>query len=371
MKQYIEYILGGAIMKARKHKKAHPREREGGQGLVEMALILPFLLVLVIGIVELGVALNRQLTVVNSAREGARFGATGATPSDIYSQTLLATSKMFDFTEENAVVVVIHAKTNETGDAFEEWTEKIYPEGSTVPHVTQEEVLTELQAEGNAEDVKLVTVDVEYDHQAILGLPFVSALAGEIPIGSWTVMRLESFGASNPHCCVYPITLDTETVNWPDGFDRGTRMPDIRIGPGESQFGWIYWDPDDNAPAVSLEENLRNACSGPDEYKNGCDPEDTTLSIGDWIAGDSGQSVADGVRDEVVALQGKYIRLPIWDWPDGFQDCNNMPGWCDCRVGKDVVHIVGFVVVDIYEVDLTSNPKVIKANFIRFDNGCE
>jgi len=359
-------------MKAYTHKKAHRTKGERGQGLVEMALILPFLLVLVIGIVELGIALNRQLTVVNAAREGARFGATGATPSDIYAETLLATSQMFDFTETNAVVVVIHAETNEAGDGFEEWTEKIYPEDSTVPHVTPDEVLAELTAEGDPANIKLVAVDVEYDHQSLLGLPFVGALAGQIPIGSWTVMRLESAGGSrNPSCCVYPITLDTETVNWPDGFERGERMPDIRIGPGESQFGWIYWDPDDNAPAVSLEENLRNACSGPNEFKNGCDPEDTTLSIGDWIAGDSGQSVADGVRDEVLALQGKYIRLPIWDWPDGFKDCNDMPGWCDCRTGKDVVHIVGFVVMDIFEVDLTSTPKVIKANFIMFDEGCE
>jgi len=358
-------------MKAYIHKKAHSRPREGGQGLVEMALILPFLLVLVIGIVELGIALNRQLTVVNAAREGARFGATGAKPSDIYFETKEATSKMFDFTETNAVIVVIHAETNDDGTDFEEWTEKIYPEGSTVPHVTPPEVLAELQAEGqeNAENVKLVAVDVEYDHQSLLGLPFVGALAGQIPIGSWTVMRLESFGGvGNPACCVYPITLDMATVNWPDGFERGERMPDIRIGPGESQFGWIYWDPDDNAPAVSLEENLRNACSGPNEYKNGCDPEDTTLSIGDWIAGDSGQTVGDDVRDEVEALKGKYIRIPIWDQ---FENCNVMPGWCDCREGKDVVHIVGFVVVDVIDVDLTSNPKIIQANFIMFDQGCD
>jgi len=55
-----------------------------------MALILPFLLVLVIGIVELGIALNRQLTVVNAAREGARFGATGVSmPKPTSSVTTL------------------------------------------------------------------------------------------------------------------------------------------------------------------------------------------------------------------------------------------------------------------------------------------
>ena len=119
-------------MKAHTPKKAHPLKREIGQGLVEMVLVLPFLLVLVVGIVEAGVALNRQLTVVNAAREGARFGAFGATPADIHTQTLLATSQMFQFTEENAVVVVIHATTNEDGDDFEEWTENICPAHATV-----------------------------------------------------------------------------------------------------------------------------------------------------------------------------------------------------------------------------------------------
>ena len=98
-------------MEAHAHKKVRPPKRERGQGLVETVFVLPFLLVLVVGIVEVGLALNRQLTVVNAAREGARFGAFGASASDIHTQTLLATSQMFEFTEDNAVVVVNCART--------------------------------------------------------------------------------------------------------------------------------------------------------------------------------------------------------------------------------------------------------------------
>jgi Flp pilus assembly protein TadG len=162
-----------------------------------MALILPFLLILVIGTVEAGLALNRQLTVVNAAREGARFGAFGASADDIHTETLDATSQMFEFTVDNAVVVVIHAETNGDGTGFlagaDGWTETIYPADATVPHVTQGEVLEQLQAEGDAADLKLVVVDVRYDHQSMLGLPFVGALADQIPIGSWTVMRIQSW----------------------------------------------------------------------------------------------------------------------------------------------------------------------------------
>jgi len=45
-----------------------------GQDLVEMALVLPLLLALLLGIVEFGVIIWRYNTVSNAAREGARAG---------------------------------------------------------------------------------------------------------------------------------------------------------------------------------------------------------------------------------------------------------------------------------------------------------
>lgn len=161
--------------------------KERGQGLVEMALILPFLLVLIVGIVEVGAALNRQLVVVNAAREGARFGAVGATPDDIHG-VVLSSALQLDFTEGDTVIVVIQAEVDEDGAAFDEWEVTSYPEGAIIPHVTPEGVLADLRGGGG---VGLVIVDIEYDHRSILGFPFVSALADRIPVGSWTVMRLE------------------------------------------------------------------------------------------------------------------------------------------------------------------------------------
>jgi Flp pilus assembly protein TadG len=46
-----------------------------GQELVEYALTLPILLLLVLGIMEFGVAIFAYNTVANAAREGARVGA--------------------------------------------------------------------------------------------------------------------------------------------------------------------------------------------------------------------------------------------------------------------------------------------------------
>lgn len=49
---------------------------QAGQATVEMALVLPFLLLLLLGIAEFGRLLSAYLTVQNAAREGARYGIT-------------------------------------------------------------------------------------------------------------------------------------------------------------------------------------------------------------------------------------------------------------------------------------------------------
>lgn len=55
--------------------------RSQGQDIVEMALILPLLLALLLGIAEFGVAVWRYNTVANAAREGARRGVVAGCDS--------------------------------------------------------------------------------------------------------------------------------------------------------------------------------------------------------------------------------------------------------------------------------------------------
>jgi hypothetical protein len=59
-----------------------------GQALVECALVVPVLLVLVLGIVDFGWALRSWMAVTNSAREGARAGAVGASCEDIQQRAV-------------------------------------------------------------------------------------------------------------------------------------------------------------------------------------------------------------------------------------------------------------------------------------------
>ena len=49
------------------------RRSEVGQGMIELALILPFILVLVLGVIDLGMGFRTYVTLTNAAREGARW----------------------------------------------------------------------------------------------------------------------------------------------------------------------------------------------------------------------------------------------------------------------------------------------------------
>lgn len=54
-------------------------EGEGGQALVEIALVMPLLLLLITGLIQLGIMLSDYSTLVNAARQGARALALGTT----------------------------------------------------------------------------------------------------------------------------------------------------------------------------------------------------------------------------------------------------------------------------------------------------
>ena len=47
---------------------------ERGQALVEFAVILPVIILILMGIVDLGRVFNAYVTIANAAREGARYG---------------------------------------------------------------------------------------------------------------------------------------------------------------------------------------------------------------------------------------------------------------------------------------------------------
>ena len=58
------------------------RESEHGQAMVEFALVLPVLLLVLLGIVQFGIAYSHSLTLTDAVRAGAREAAVSRTAAD-------------------------------------------------------------------------------------------------------------------------------------------------------------------------------------------------------------------------------------------------------------------------------------------------
>lgn len=64
------------------------RRGEAGQSTVELALVLPVVLLLLFGIAEFGRVIHAYLTIEHAAREGARLGITGASDAAIHDRVV-------------------------------------------------------------------------------------------------------------------------------------------------------------------------------------------------------------------------------------------------------------------------------------------
>ena len=58
-------------------------KKSKGQAIVEMAFILPILLLILMGIIEFGRIFNTYLLLTNASREGARVASVGGMDSDV------------------------------------------------------------------------------------------------------------------------------------------------------------------------------------------------------------------------------------------------------------------------------------------------
>lgn len=70
--------------------RAAASDRESGAAAVELALVLPILLMLVFGIVDFGRAYNAKISLTQAAREGARVRALGGDATATTNRVRLA-----------------------------------------------------------------------------------------------------------------------------------------------------------------------------------------------------------------------------------------------------------------------------------------
>ncbi|MCC7163178.1 MAG: pilus assembly protein [Anaerolineae bacterium] len=71
------------------HRIKHLGGKEHGQSLVEVAVIFPFLLLLLLGAIEIAQAFNAYIALINSAREGASYAT-------LYPEVVDCTTALMD-----------------------------------------------------------------------------------------------------------------------------------------------------------------------------------------------------------------------------------------------------------------------------------
>ncbi len=123
-------------MSADERGKSARRRGERGQSLLELSFTLPVLLLLLIGVTEVGNAINSYITVVDAGRDGARLGSKGSASDDQI---------------KNLVVTETGRLANDVDPATDITVERDVVPGSSSIRVT-----------------------VCYDHPLILGIPLIT-----------------------------------------------------------------------------------------------------------------------------------------------------------------------------------------------------
>ena len=103
-----------------------------GVALVEFALVVPILLILLVGILDTGRAVNAYVTISNASREGARYVALNPTapPSAIRSSAVLPHAQQLD---SSGIVVSVTYAGGVTSTACPVPTTTAPPAGSPAP----------------------------------------------------------------------------------------------------------------------------------------------------------------------------------------------------------------------------------------------
>ena len=187
------------------------RARTRGQSLVETAFLLPILLILLSGLVELGFMLNQYLTVLDAERNAARFAADGsydvtdanpncATTRDFYRQT--ACLVLQELAQEQPSItlnpgtddIVVTAFAATTGGAISARFPTVNGwsyygnDNSTISDAT---LTGELNPAANNDGY--VLVEVFYTYHQILRLPWITPFIPDpVLLHIFTVMPLAS-----------------------------------------------------------------------------------------------------------------------------------------------------------------------------------
>lgn len=340
----------------------HKRQR--GQSIVEMAFVAPILLIMFIGVVEVGWALRNYVVLQNATREAARFAARGRyldfskTDIDAIGYPYVVQHELdsiagqiplnVDAGTANSTIIVSHVlvDTGTCGGGTEDdlvlspltpgYGHFLATFGLAQPtRVDFDALVADMIAENEQFNCDLATrnagaipsvnsvviVESFFPHQLVVNVPIVSDLisdgSGIVWLYARTIMRITAdargqVASAGQGCEAYPIALHRSTL---DGHQPGDSLGDIFNGAGPGNFGWLRWnDWPGHTSEEYLVEELQNPRLSFNTFVEAGDPADTTLNAGDWVWGLTGVVNSSATRDELQRLVTNRvtIRVPVW-----------------------------------------------------------
>ncbi len=340
------------------------RKQQKGQSLVEVALLLPVLIILVIGVVEVSQLVITQNRISTAARNAARFGAQGGEDLGMQHITLNTVTETLDLSSGVWDIFAVRGELDINGNLPEAnfSHDHIYGVGATQAFTStttpeawealREEIVDRLSFPGtDPAGLKVVGVLILHDVESILGLNVIPALTGQNTVRGFSIMRNSALATTvtqSTGCTgVYPLIVDTGTrsvtktlydsltftyptpkpsYNSFSGHQEDVELPAGRegilymtaVGTGSQNVGLLRWNTALSGNRLAASMTYPGNSSHPSlGFHEPGDDTDKTLHVDDYVARSTEPmgNMATPLRNHIDT--GRTLRLPLWTEDSG------------------------------------------------------
>lgn len=165
------------------------RTARRGQSTVELALVLPLIVILLSVVIEAGLALNAWVRVNTAARDATRFALDAGRPGDVASLVL---NKLEGMDQTQIDVYIITGTTDSSGNiTVANWTvDHRWGGRSGGPNVQRTTIQQKLVVSGNPtanRNMPFTVVEVDFNYSPLMAT--LVARGASIPMTSYAIVQ--------------------------------------------------------------------------------------------------------------------------------------------------------------------------------------
>jgi hypothetical protein len=357
----------------------HREEGRRGQSLVEFALVLPVLLLIVAGTLEVANILTIQNRAQQAAREGARFGAAGGTDGAVVDVVKQASAGSLDIDPAQMSVWVVRPVIDVSGPNWSwegsggTWgSEDEYCSGDMCDNpLKPSQVLDDVKeiedvfggTEEAIDGTRFVVVTVYYRADTVLNLPFFRATGQEgdqFPLWAYAVLNQEveqeTVAQRSSGCSAYSLVIER---GWLEGKQEGETIGPVTLndeeafgGVGREGYKYVGWRYDHDEPNWAIHKALphflgsmwfpgtsltpgwgfieyddayaafRDAGNDDADAYDDCDACDKAMHRGDWVISNKTTNAdarvpLDNDAESHITTQ-RTLRILVYDYADDY-----------------------------------------------------